>query len=389
MQSNWHYPTEIFLSENEINNLAEHMRTLNICNPLVVVDKFILTLPSIKNIMRQTNIAAGNIFSNFQPNPTDVDIYNGSELVLKNNNDAVICIGGGSALDTGKTIALYAKQSCSLWVLKDKFDNYKYTDADKILPIIAVPTTAGTGSEAGRASAIIETKTRSKKLISHPKLLPSIVIADPCLHISLPTHLTAATGMDAFAHSLEAYCAPGFHPMADGIAISAMRLIKENLIIACTNPSDITARSSMLSASIMGAAAFQKGLGAIHSLSHPVGGLYDAHHGLLNAIFMLPVLEFNRAAIEEKITYLAHCLEIDKPSFDAFTTWLKNFLQTINIPLSLSAINIDNEKIETICQRAMHDPSTATNPVALTIDGFKTIFAAALKGQYATTASTK
>ena len=374
MSHNWHYPTEIFLAEGEIENLSSHLNTLKISNPLVIIDKFILQQKIIQKTLADNNITAQDIYSAFHSNPSDTDIKAGNQLVKNNQSDGIICIGGGSAIDTGKTIALTAYQTCKLWDLEDKADNYKKADPEKILPIIAVPTTAGTGAEVGRAAVIINSITQEKKLIFHPKILPEIVIADPKLHISMPAALTAATGMDALAHNLEAYCAPGTHPMADGIAIAAIKLIKQWLPIAVNEPGNVSARENMLCASIMGATAFQKGLGAIHSLSHPVGGLYKAHHGLLNAIFMLPVLQFNQPAIADKIRYLALCLEIPNPSSSSFCTWLKDLCLDLKIPHNLRQIGVTNDKIDLICERALQDPSTSGNPRPLTAHDFKSIF---------------
>jgi alcohol dehydrogenase class IV len=383
MHTNWHFPTEIFLSSNEILKLHAHLESINSSNPIVIVDKFLASAETIQLAFKENNISLKNIFTEFSSNPTDNDIQMALAQAANNNNDAVVCIGGGSALDTGKTVALCALQDCGIWDLEDIGDNYKNADTTKILPIIAVPTTAGTGSEVGRAAAIIDAKTAEKKLIFHPQMLPSIVIADPILHLSLPPELTAATGIDAFAHSLEAYCAPGFHPMADGIAIAAMKIIKENLQTAFAKPNDLNARTNMLAASIMGASAFQKGLGAIHSLSHPVGGLYRTHHGLLNAIFMLPVLDFNKDYIDKKISYLAHCLELQDASFDGFKGWLANLFQQIKIPKYFDAINIDAKNIDLICARAMQDPSTPSNPRPLTKNDFIAIFTNALQESHA------
>ena len=299
MNSNWNYPTIVWVGENRINDLSIGCEILKIKNPLFVTDKDLIDLPMVKNIVLKFKKSFGqlSIFSNFSGNPIGENVEEGVLEFKKNKCDAVIAFGGGSGLDVGKAIAFMSGQSRPIWDFEDIGDYWKRADENKIAPIIAVPTTAGTGSETGRASAIINKKTGIKKIIFHPKILPSIVVIDPCLTIDLSPRLTAATGMDALAHNLEAFCAPGFHPMADGIALEGMKLIKNSLLTAVNDGKNITARLEMLVAASMGSTAFQKGLGAIHSLSHPVNAQFNVHHGLSNAIFMPYVLTFNKDVI--------------------------------------------------------------------------------------------
>ena len=305
-----------------------------------------------------------------------VKVYNASDC------DGVIALGGGSGLDVGKAIAFMCNQSRPLWDFEDIGDYWTRADSSKISKIIAVPTTAGTGSETGRASAIINKETGAKKIIFHPKMLPSIVILDPLLTLDLSPRLTAATGMDALAHNLEAFCAPGYHPMADGMAIEGMRLIKNSLIKAFKNGKDVNARMDLLSAASMGSTAFQKGLGAIHSLSHPVNSVYNIHHGLSNAIFMPYVLTFNKKEIEKKIIKLSEYLELKEKSFDCFLKWVLDLRKDLNIPHKLSEVaNIKESEIDKLSQMALEDPSTPGNPKKLTLEDMRMLYKYSLEGK--------
>jgi alcohol dehydrogenase class IV len=306
-----------------------------------------------------------SIFSQIRPNPTGQNVTDGVAAFLSDTHDGVIALGGGSALDAGKAIALIARQSCSLWELEDAGDNDKNADPEKIAPIIAVPTTAGTGSEVGRVGLIVNEAEQRKVIIFHPKMMPSSVILDAELTVELPPHLTAATGMDALSHSLEAWCAPNFHPMAEGIALEGIRLVRTNIEQAVSNGQDLEARQNMLVASMMGATAFQRGLGAMHALAHPLGAVYDAHHGLLNAVLMPYVLRANQSAIDERISRLAGYIGLDA-SFDAFLNWVLNLRETIGIPHTLSDVIKRDEMFENIGELATHDPSAGGNPIALT-----------------------
>ena len=305
MKFNWNYPTTVWVGENRVNDLNEACKNLNIIKPLFVTDKDLVNLSFIKKIINENLkiFKSLNVFSNFTGNPIGENVDEGVKEFKKNNCDGVIAIGGGSALDVGKAIAFMSGQNRPIWDFEDVDDYWKRANEKNISPIIAIPTTAGTGSETGRASAIINKESGIKKIIFHPKILPSIVILDPILTIELPPRLTATTGMDALAHNLEAFCSPNFHPMAEGIALEGMKLIKKSLLKAFNDGKNIEARQNLLVASSMGSTSFQKGLGAIHSLSHPVNAQFNIHHGLSNAIFMPYVLTFNKSFIEKKNSF--------------------------------------------------------------------------------------
>ena len=304
------------------------------------------------------------------------------KVFKKGNHDGVIAFGGGSGLDVGKAGAFMSAQTRSIWDFEDVGDNWTKANHDKISPIIAVPTTAGTGSETGRASVILNEETGVKNIIFHPKFLPSIVILDPTLTIGLPPKITAATGMDALAHNLEAFCAPGFHPMADGIALEGMRMINQWLLKAVKDGSNIEARMNMLTAASMGSTAFQKGLGAIHSLSHPVNAVNNIHHGLSNAIFMPYVLTFNKDVIEEKIIKICKYLELQNQSFDAFIHWVLELRQKLDMPHKLSdVIKKEDFDIERLSKMALDDPSTSSNPKKMTVNDMKTLYEHSMSGK--------
>ena len=383
MKINWNYPTSVWVGENRIKDLVEACKNLNISNPLFVTDKDLINLNMTKKIILDIKKNFNNlaIFSNFSGNPIGENVEEGVLEFKKNKCDGVVAFGGGSGLDVGKAIAFMSGQSRPIWDFEDIGDYWKRADENNIAPIIAVPTTAGTGSETGRASAIINKKNGVKKIIFHPKFLPSIVILDPVLTIDLSPRLTSATGMDALAHNLEAFCAPGFHPMADGIALEGMRLIKKSLLTAVKNGKDLNARADLLAAASMGSTAFQKGLGAIHSLSHPVNAQFNIHHGLSNAIFMPYVLSFNRSLIEKKIVSICDYLYLDK-SFESFLNWILDLRKELKIPHKLSEV-IETSKIDLkiLSQMALDDPSTATNPKKLTIDDMKILYEHSISGE--------
>ena len=383
MKTNWNYPTVVWVGENRIKDLSQACENLNIHKPLLVTDKDLINLPVIKNIITEMKkkMKEIKIFSNFSGNPIGENVDEGVIEFKKNKCDGVIAIGGGSGLDVGKAIAFMSGQSRPIWDFEDIGDYWKRAEEKNIAPIIAAPTTAGTGSETGRASAIINKEIGVKKIIFHPKILPSIVILDPVLTIDLSPRLTAATGMDALAHNLEAFCAPGFHPMADGIAIEGMRLIKKSLFTAVKNGKDLEARGNLLAAASMGSTAFQKGLGAIHSLSHPVNSQFNVHHGLSNAIFMPYVLTFNKSLIEDRIVSICDYLNLDK-SFDSFLNWILDLRRDLNIPHKLSEVVEENKiDIDKLSQMALEDPSTATNPKKMTIDDMKILYEYSLSGK--------
>ena len=380
--ANWNYPTAMRFGVGRTAEITEVCQALQISKPLLVTDAGLIKLSFVRDIVETTSAAGLNtgVFSDVKPNPTGKNIEEGVKVFQEGKHDGVIALGGGSALDAGKAIALMVGQSRPLWDFEDVGDNWLRVDPAGMAPTVAIPTTAGTGSEVGRASVIVDESQHRKKIIFHPDMLPKMVIADPELSRGLPSHITAATGLDAFVHSLEAYCAPGYHPMADGIALEGMRLIKEWLPVAFKRGDDLTARSHMLVASSMGATAFQKGLGAVHALAHPLGALFDVHHGLLNAILLPYILESNRVAIQDKLAHVARCLELDEYSFDAFFHWLLAFRQALNIPDNLQAIGITSEKAEQIGELAVQDPSAGGNPIPFTAQQYTDIFTRAVTG---------
>ena len=383
MKINWNYPTTVWVGENRINELSEACKNLNVSKPLFVTDKDLVNLPFIKNIISD-NLKKFNeleVFSNFTGNPIGENVEEGVVEFKKKNCDGIIAIGGGSALDVGKAIGFMSAQTRPIWDFEDIGENWKRATTDNIPPIIAIPTTAGTGSETGRASAIINKKTGIKKIIFHPKILPSVVILDPLLTLDLSPRLTAATGMDALAHNLEAFCAPNFHPMADGIALEGMKLIKDSLLIAFEDGKNIDARQKLLSASSMGSTAFQKGLGAIHSLSHPINSQFNVHHGLSNAIFMPYVLTFNKSSIEKKIVTICDYLDLKK-NFESFLEWILDLRSNLNIPNKLSDL-MDCTKInlDQLSQMALEDPSTSGNPKKVNKDDLKKMYEYSISGK--------
>ena len=377
----WNYPTTMWVGENRIKDISLACKTLNIKRPLLVTDSDLANSEIVKKTLEHLNIGA-EIYSNVKGNPTGTNVIEGVNFYKKKNCDGVIAFGGGSGLDVGKAIAFMSGQTLSIWEFEDIGDNWKKANSDYIAPIIAVPTTAGTGSETGRASVILNEETGVKKIIFHPKFLPSIVILDPMLTVGLPPKITAATGMDALAHNLEAYCAPGFHPMADGIALEGIKLIKDWLLEAVSNGSNVEARMNMLTAASMGSTAFQKGLGAIHSLSHPINALNNIHHGLSNAIFMPYVLTFNKDKIESKIIKICKYLEFEEKSFEAFLKWVLNLRKDLNIPHKLSEV-IDEKDfdLDRLSKLALDDPSTGGNPKKLNLNDMKIMYQHSMSGE--------
>jgi len=382
MKVNWNYPTTVWAGEDRTSELTEACTISKIKNPLFVTDKDLISLPMtikvINDLKKKFNVL--KVFSDFSGNPIGKNISEGVEIYNKNSCDGVIAFGGGSALDVGKAIAFMCGQKRSIWDFEDIGDYWKRANESRISPIIAIPTTAGTGSETGRASAIINEETGIKKIIFHPKFMPTIVILDPKLTLDLPPRITAATGMDALAHNLEAFCAPGFYPMADGIALEGMRLIKNSLSEAVSNGQNITARTEMLAAASMGSTAFQKGLGAIHSLSHPINAQFNVHHGLSNAIFMPYVLTFNKKEISKKIISACDYLSLEK-SFESFVNWIIDLRKEFNIPHKLSEV-VNEQKIDLdkLSEMAFEDPSTGGNPKKLTIADMKIMYQHSISG---------
>lgn len=383
--SKWNYPTTVFFGVGRINELPAALASTGIRNPLFVTDPGLAKLPVVAStlaILDAAKVPYG-VFSDVKPNPVESNLTAGIEVFNTGSHDGVIAFGGGSALDLGKLIAFQAGQSRPVWDFEDIGDWWTRADADKIVPIVAVPTTAGTGSEVGRAGVITHEASHTKKVIFHPKMMPAIVIADPELTAGMPPFITAGTGMDALAHCLEAYCAPGYHPMADGIAVEGVRLVLENLPKAFHDGSDLIARANMMSAAAMGATAFQKGLGAIHSLSHPIGALYDTHHGMTNAVFMPYVLAFNREAIEERIERLAAYCGIEG-GFDGFAAAILKLREELKVPHTLPGLikdlDMDAARKDLIAEMAIVDPTAGGNPLKLTKDGALRLLEGSLTG---------
>jgi len=381
---NWNYPTTMWGGQNRINDLYLACNQLNIKKPLLVTDGGLAKTQMVLNILeklKKNNITV-NLFSNVIGNPTGSNVIEGVKVYHEHICDGVIAFGGGSGLDVGKAIAFMSGQKLPLWDFEDIGDNWTKADCEKIAPIIAVPTTAGTGSETGRASVILNENTGVKNIIFHPKFLPSIVILDPNLTIGLPPKITAATGMDALAHNLEAYCAPNFHPMAEGIALEGIRLIDKWLLIAVKDGNNIEARMNMLVSASMGSTAFQKGLGAIHSLSHPVNALNNIHHGLSNAIFMPYVLTFNKDVIEKKIIKISKYLSLKDITFNGFIEWVLKFRKDLDIPHKLSdVIKEEDFDLGRLSKMALEDPSTIGNPKTLSIDDMKIMYQHSMSGE--------
>jgi alcohol dehydrogenase len=373
MSMNWNYPTNIWFGEKRIIEIQQACKDLNISNPLIVTDPGILKTDIVKKINNSLNTPA-KIFSDVQSNPSGKNVEDGVLCFNSNTHDGVIAVGGGSGMDVGKGIAFMAGQERPLWDFEDIGDYWTRANSKIIKPIIAVPTTAGTGSETGRAGVYTNEETHEKKIIFHPKMLPSIVILDPELTVPLPKSLTAFTGMDALAHCLEAYCSNFFHPLSQGIAIEGLFMIKKNLIKAYEDGANLDARGNMLAASSMGSIAFQKGLGAIHSLSHPVGAIYNTHHGLTNAVFMPYVLKKNRKIIEEKIISLSQYLNLKKQSFEGFMSWILDLREKLSIPHTLKDLINDESKLSEMSIMAKNDPSTGGNPLPLDLSDFLNLY---------------
>jgi hypothetical protein len=382
LTANWSYPTQVRFGPGRIGELPEACRSVGMGRPLLVTDPGVAALAMVGDAVaacREAGLAV-EVFSDVKPNPVGKNVDEGVRVFREGGHDGVIAFGGGSGLDAGKGIAFMAGQTRPIWDFEDVGDNWTRADAGAIAPIVAVPTTAGTGSEVGRAGVFLNEDTGTKVIVFHPKMLPSVVVSDPELTLGLPPHITAATGMDALAHCLEAYCATGLHPMAEGIAVEGMRLIKNWLPAAVADGRNLAARAYMMAAASMGAVAFQKGLGAIHSLSHPVGALYDTHHGLTNAVFMPYVLVFNRPAIEDKLIRLAAWLELPNPSFRSFVDWVVALRREIGIPHTLAELGVGRDRIERIAEMAAVDPTAGSNPVPLTLANLKDVLLASFDG---------
>jgi alcohol dehydrogenase class IV len=377
---NWNYPTTVWFGADRSSEIQKACDALGIKNPLIVTDPGLLQTPIIDQINNSLR-AKTSVYSDVQGNPTGSNVTNGVKVFLEGSHDGVIAIGGGSGMDAGKGIAFLAHQSRPLWDFEDIGDWWTRADASKIKPIIAIPTTAGTGSEVGRAGVFLNEENHKKKIIFHPKMLPQIAILDPSLTVNLPKGITAGTGMDALAHCLEAYSSPFYHPMAEGTALEGLRLVKENIQEVYHNGKNIEARAHMLVASMMGAAAFQKGLGAIHSITHPVNSLYHTHHGTTNGTVMPFVLNFNRSKIEDKFVRLANFLNI-KGGFDGVVQWVVDLKKEMEIPETLKDMGVQPGDELKLAPLAQEDPSTGGNPVEMNEDKFKKLINNCILGVY-------
>ena len=379
LTANWSYPTSIKFGAGRIAELASACEQAGIKNPLLVTDKGLAALPITQSALEFMEAAGLGcaMFSEVDPNPNEGNLEAGVAMFLEGNHDGVIAFGGGSGLDLGKLVALMAGQSVSVWDLEDVGDWWTRADASLIKPVIAIPTTAGTGSEVGRAGVLTNSKTHVKKIIFHPDIMPAVVICDPELTVGMPSMITAGTGMDAFAHCLEAYCSPHYHPMSQGIALEGMKLVKDNLLIAYEHGDDLAARANMMSAAAMGATAFQKGLGAIHALSHPIGAVHHTHHGTTNAVVMQQVLLFNRSAIEERLGHVAAYLGIEG-GFEGFYYYVGELNAELNIPVNLTELGVKNPDIDRLTEMALKDPSVGGNPIEMTVENTKKLFEACM-----------
>ena len=383
LSSNWNYPTPIRFGLGRITELAEACKSVGMKKPLLITDPGLAVLPMVANAIARNDIEGlpTGLFSNIKPNPVSRNVDDGVKAYLAGGHDGVIAWGGGSGIDAAKAVALMAGQSRPIWDFEDVDDNWLRVNTARVSPIVAVPTTSGTGSEVGRASVITNEETHTKKVIFHPKMLPKIVICDPELLIGLPANLTAYTGMDALVHCFEAYCAPGYHPMAEGIALEGMRLVHDWLPAAFEDGSNIEARAQMMSAAAMGATAFQKGLGAIHSLSHPVGSVYDTHHGLTNAVFMPYVMNFNQSAIKDRMDLLARYLGLPGTGYSAVMDWVLELRQTFNIVNTPHELGVEESRLNELSEMAANDPTASGNPIQVGVADMKVVYEAAMAGK--------
>ena len=385
LKGNWNYPTSIRFGAGRIRELPDACRSLGMRRPLLVTDPGLAALPMVAQAVetcREAGLPCA-VFSDVQANPVEENVDLGVAAFQAGGNDGVIAFGGGSALDAAKAIALMVGQTRPLWDFEDREDWFTRVDVTGMAPVVAVPTTAGTGSEVGRASVITDLSDHTKKIIFHPKMLPAIVIEDPELTVGLPAQVTAATGMDALSHCLEAWCSPFYHPMAEGVAAEGMRLVRNWLPTAVKDGANVEARAHMLVASSMGATAFQKGLGAMHSLSHPCGANLNTHHGLTNAVVMPYVLAWNRRAIEDKMVRLAAYLGLQRQSFDGFLDWVLQLRADIGIPGTLADIGVGEEHAAVFAPQALADPSTGGNPLAMTEDDYRRLYLNCIRGDLA------
>ncbi len=381
-QNNWSFPTAVRFGTGRVTEVAQVCTDAGIQRPLLVSDPYVASLPVIEQTLDlcQSQLKHCDIYSNIQGNPVEANVIEGVDQFKSGDHDGVIAFGGGSALDVGKAIAFMSGQTRPMWDFEDREDWYTRADESGISPVVAVPTTSGTGSEVGRASVITDGKDNTKKIIFHPKMMPVCVILDPELTVSLPSSITAGVGMDALSHNLEAYCSPIFHPLAQGIAMEGIRLVHDWLALACSDGSNIEARAQMQVASSMGAVAFQKGLGAMHALSHPCSSVLGTHHGTTNAVVMPFVLEFNRESIEDKLTTLAQFLDLPSPSAEAVIKWTIDLKEEIQIPRTLADLGVNSSHVQSFSQMAIIDPPTFTNPIEMTIEKFEQLYEKCING---------
>jgi len=381
LKGNWNFPTTIWAGPGRIAELEAACKRAGISRPLIVTDQGLAASSMVR--AAATALADAPVFGGVQGNPTAAHVEAGLAAYRAGRHDGVVALGGGAALDTGKVVAFMSGQMRPLWDFEDIGDWWTRADAAGIAPVVAVPTTAGTGSEVGRAGVILNVATHQKKIIFHPLMMPRVVISDPELTVGLPRWVTAATGMDAFVHCFEAFCAPGFHPLADGVALEGMRLIATYLPRACANGADIEARAQMLAAASMGATAFQKGLGAVHAIAHPVGSWFNTHHGLTNAVLLPYVMEFNHTAIAAKCDLIARVLDLPTRGFAGLYAWVLGLRRELGIAHTLAEIGVNLDQTATIGAEAAIDPSASGNPLPVTAADLERIFRAAVQGQLA------
>ena len=382
-KSNWNYPNAVKFGAGRVSELPQHLAATGIKRPLIVTDATIAAMPMMQGIKDNLSAAGVDfaIFSDVKPNPGDSNVTAGLAVFKAGKHDGVIALGGGSPLDAGKVIAFMAGQKRKMWDFEDVGDWWTRADPAGIAPVIAVPTTAGTGSEVGRAGVITQEATHTKKVIFHPGMMPKVTICDPELTVGMPPRITAGTGLDALAHCFEAYCAPGYHPMAEGIAVEGMRLVKEYLPRAYKDGTDIEARAQMMSAAAMGATAFQKGLGGIHALSHPVGAFYDTHHGMTNAVFFPYVMQFNKRLIADKMVRLAAYLGLKKRNYAGMLDWIMALREELGVPHTLQAFKVDDKRFAEMSKMAPKDPTAGGNPRKLTAGAALKLYEQAYEGK--------
>ncbi|MCC6504522.1 MAG: iron-containing alcohol dehydrogenase [Aquimonas sp.] len=382
VKANWNYPTAVKFGVGRVTELADHCRALGIHKPLLVTDAGLASLPMTQSVLADLQSAGlgAALFADIRPNPVGANVEAGLAVYRAGGHDGVVAFGGGSGLDIGKLIAFMSGQTRPIWDFEDIGDWWTRADPTGIAPIIAVPTTAGTGSEVGRAAVVTDESNHTKKIIFHPKIMPSVVICDPALSVGMPPKITAGTGMDALSHCLEAYCAPGFHPLADGVAVEGIRLIASALPRVMQDPNDLGARADMMAAAAMGATAFQKGLGGMHALAHPIGALFDSHHGMTNATLMPYVLAFNQSAIEQRIARLSAYMGLPDASFEGFLQFVLRLRALVGVPHTLGELGVDATRSDEIAEMAVQDPSAGGNPIRFDLSAAKQILAKAFAG---------